>query len=399
LTVATELNENWQFSTRAIHAGQQPDPATGAVITPIYQTANFALGDIGGSGGYFYSREANPTRTALEMCLASLDGGSRALAFASGMAAVTAASHLLKAGDRAVIAEDIYGGTRELYDHVLSERGITTTFADFTDTESLGRALETKPGLVWMESPSNPLLKVVDISLVARMAHEAGALLGVDNTFCSPYLQRPLDLGADLVHYSTTKYLGGHSDVIGGALVVRDAELGVQLARIRNVVGGIPGPQDCWLILRGIKTLSLRMEAHCANAMHLSRLLVKHPAVTQVRYPGLEDHPQHALAGRQMRRFGGMLSFEVRGGIEGARHIFKSVRLFAFAPSLGGVESLLAHPATMSHAACTPEERAEIGIGDGLIRLSTGIEDAGDLEVDLLQALSGIPLPVGASRA
>jgi cystathionine gamma-lyase len=208
-----------------------------------------------------------------------------------------------------------------------------------------------------------------------------------------------LDLGADVVHYSTTKYLGGHSDVIGGALVVRDPELGVQLARIRNVVGGIPGPQDCWLILRGIKTLSLRMEAHCANAMHLARVLVKHPAVTQVRYPGLEDHPQHALAARQMRRFGGMLSFEVRGGIEGARHIFKSVRLFAFAPSLGGVESLLAHPATMSHAACTPEERAEIGIGDGLIRLSTGIEDAGDLEVDLLQALSGIPLPVGASRA
>ena len=388
----TELQEDWHFATRAIHAGQQPDPVTGAIITPIYQTANFALGDIGDTEGYSYSREANPTRTALESCLASLEGGRRALAFASGMAAVTAASYLLKAGDRAVIAEDIYGGTRELYDHLLSERGITTTFADFTDAESLGRALEARPRIVWMESPSNPLLKVVDISEAARMAHDAGALLGVDNTFCSPYLQRPLDLGADLVHYSTTKYLGGHSDVIGGALIVRDPELGDRLARIRNVVGGIPGPQDCWLILRGIKTLSLRMEAHCVNAMHLARVLVKHPAVTQVRYPGLEDHPQHTLAARQMRRFGGMLSFEVRGGLEGARHIFKSVRLFSFAPSLGGVESLLAHPATMSHAACTMEERAAIGIGDGLIRLSTGIEDAGDLEADLIYALSGIPV-------
>ncbi|MGH2346322.1 MAG: trans-sulfuration enzyme family protein, partial [Chloroflexota bacterium] len=328
-----------------------------------------------------------------------LEGGSRALAFASGMAAVAAASFLLKAGDRAVIAEDIYGGTRELYDHLLTERGITTIFADFTSTESLTAALASGPRLVWMESPSNPLLKVVDISAVARMAHDAGALLGVDNTFCSPYLQRPLELGADLVHYSTTKYLGGHSDVIGGALIVRDPELGDRLARVRNVAGGIPGPQDCWLILRGIKTLSLRMEAHCANAMHLARVLAKHPAVLQVRYPGLEDHPQHALAARQMRRFGGMLSFEVRGGIEAARHVFKSVRLFAFAPSLGGVESLLGHPATMSHAACTAEERAAIGIGDGLIRLSTGIEDAGDLEADLVRALSGIVSSNGAYRA
>jgi cystathionine gamma-lyase len=315
------------------------------------------------------------------------------------MAAVAAASFLLKAGDRAVIAEDIYGGTRELYDRLLSERGITTIFADFTDLDALRRAMANEPRLVWMESPSNPLLKVVDISAVAGLAHEAGALLGVDNTFCSPYLQRPLELGADLVHYSTTKYLGGHSDVIGGALIVRDADLGERLARVRNVAGGIPGPQDCWLILRGIKTLSLRMEAHCANAMHLARVLVNHPAVLQVRYPGLEDHPQHALAARQMRRFGGMLSFEVRGGIEAARHVFKAVRLFAFAPSLGGVESLLGHPATMSHAACTPEERAAIGIGDGLIRLSTGIEDVGDLEADLLRALTGIVNSNGAYRA
>jgi len=383
-------HEDWQFSTRAVHAGQEPDSVTGAVVTPIYQAATFALTDIGDQDRYFYSREANPTRTALEECLAALDGGTRALAFASGMAAVTAASYLLKAGDRALLTEDAYGGTRDLYLHLLAERGITTSFADFTNPASLAQGMERKPRLVWMESPSNPLLKVVDIRAVATMAHQAGAWLAVDNTFASPYLQQPLALGADIVHYSTTKYLGGHSDVLGGALVVRDPELGEQLAKIRTISGGVPGPLDAWLVLRGIKTLSLRMEAHCANALHLARILSQHPAVSGVRYPGLESHPQYALARRQMRCFGGMLSFEARGGREAARQVFKRARVFTFAASLGGVESLLAHPATMSHAGCTPEERAMIGISDGLVRVSAGIEDAGDLERDILQALEGL---------
>ncbi|HVC81843.1 MAG TPA: PLP-dependent aspartate aminotransferase family protein [Chloroflexota bacterium] len=386
----TEQDDDWQFATRAVHAGQAPDPVTGSVVPPIYQTATFARMDIGPDDRYFYSREDNPTRAALEQCLASLEGGARALTFASGMAAVTAASYLLRAGDHALLTEDVYGGTRDLYTHLLIDRGITAEFADFTDLDALTRALDRKPRLVWMESPSNPLLKVVDISQVARLARQAGAWLGMDNTFASPYLQRPLALGADLVHYSTTKYLGGHSDVLGGALVVRDPDLGDRLARIRTISGGVPGPMDAWLVLRGTKTLSLRMEAHCANALHLARILARHPAVTEVRYPGLESHPQHALAARQMRRFGGMLAFEVRGGIEAARRVFKRTRLFTFAPSLGGVESLLAHPATMSHAGCTAEERAKIGIGDGLIRISAGIEDAGDLERDLLRALEGL---------
>ncbi len=381
------FDDGWKFATRAIHAGQEPDPSTGAVVTPIYQTSTFALDEIGGSGGYTYSRRANPTRTALETCLASLDGGTRGLAFASGMAAVTAASFLLKAGDRALITDDAYGGTRQLYARILSERGVATTFADFTDRQTLVRAMEAEPKLIWMETPSNPLLKVVDIAAVAALAHSVGALLAVDNTFASPYIQRPLELGADIVHYSTTKYLAGHSDLVGGALVTRDAELGERLAYVQYIGGAVPGPLDAWLTLRGAKTLSLRMEAHSANAFHLARVLERHPAVLQVRYPGLESHPQHALALRQMHRFGGMLSFEIRGGLEAARRLFKAVRIFTFAPSLGGVESLLGHPATMTHAGLTPEERAEIGIGCGLVRVSAGIEDPEDLAADLLQAL------------
>jgi cystathionine gamma-lyase len=380
------------FATRAIHDGQPPDPATGAVTVPIYQTSTYAQAEVGLHKGYDYSRTSNPTRAALEACLASLDGGRFGLAFASGMAAEDTLLHLLETGDHVVACDDVYGGTFRLFHRVLEKVGLRFSFVDATDVRNVERAIEPQTRLVWLESPTNPLMKLIDIAAVAELAHARHILVTVDNTFASPYCQRPLELGADVVHYSTTKYLGGHSDLIGGALITSDERWYEQLKFLQNAVGGVPGPLDSWLVLRGLKTLAVRMRQHSANAQQVACFLQQHPRVKHVHYPGLEDHPQHSLARRQMvGGFGGMLSFEVEGGVAAAREVARATRLFTLAESLGGVESLIELPALMTHASLPAERRAEIGIDDGLIRLSVGIEEADDLIADLEQALGHRP--------
>jgi cystathionine gamma-lyase len=377
------------FATRAIHVGQDPDPATAAVVVPIYQTSTYAQSEVGVHKGFDYSRTANPTRSALEACLASLDGGRFGLAFASGMAAEDTLLHLFESGDHVVVGDDVYGGTFRLFTRVLERAGLRFTFVDPTRLDAVASAFRQSTRLVWLESPTNPLMKVVEITAVAQLAHEHEALLAVDNTFASPYCQRPLELGADIVHYSTTKYMGGHSDVVGGALVLSDEALDERLRFLQNAVGGVPGPFDSWLVLRGLKTLAVRMRQHSANAMDVACFLEQHAAVKRVYYPGLASHPQHALARTQMvGGFGGMLSFEVVGGVDAAREVARRTRLFTLAESLGGVESLIELPALMTHASLPAERRAEIGIDDGLIRLSVGIEDSYDLTRDLEQALA-----------
>lgn len=376
------------FATRAIHVGQDPDPATGAVIVPIYQTSTYAQSEVGVHKGYDYSRTANPTRAALEACLASLDGGRYGLAFASGMAAEDTALHLLEAGSHVVASDDVYGGTFRLFHRVLERVGLRFTFVDATRTHNVTDAITDATRLIWLESPTNPLMKLIDIAEVARAAHAHNILVAVDNTFASPYCQRPLELGADIVHYSTTKYLGGHSDVVGGALVTSDDDLYQRLKFLQNAVGGVPGPFDSWLVLRGLKTLAVRMRQHSANALDVACFLEQHGRVKRVYYPGLASHPQHELAKRQMLGgFGGMLSFEIDGGVDGAREVARRTRLFTLAESLGGVESLIELPALMTHASLPTERRSEVGIDDGLIRLSVGIEDVDDLIADLRQAL------------
>lgn len=376
------------FATRAIHAGQAPDPTTGAVIVPIYQTSTYAQSEVGVNKGFEYSRTSNPTRTALEVCLASLDGGKHGLAFGSGMAAEDTLLHLLNAGDHVIAGDDLYGGTFRLFHRVLERVGLRFTFVDAADTQQVVEAVEDRTRLIWLESPTNPLLKLIDIAVIADLAHTRDILVAVDNTFASPYCQRPLELGADVVHYSTTKYLGGHSDVVGGALVTSSDDLSAQLRFLQNAVGGVPGPFDSWLVLRGLKTLALRMRQHTANALQVACFLEHHARVKRVFYPGLESHPQHALAHRQMvGGFGGMLSFEVEGGVEAARLVARRTRLFTLAESLGGVESLIELPALMTHASVPAERRKAAGIDDGLIRLSVGIEDGDDLVADLEQAL------------
>lgn len=378
------------FSTRAIHVGQEPDATTGAVIVPIYQTSTYAQTSVGEHKGFDYSRTANPTRSALEACLASLDGAAYGLAFGSGMAAEDTILHTLSTGDHVVACDDVYGGTFRLFHRVLERSGLRFTFVDATDVQRVADAIEERTRLIWLESPTNPLLKLIDIAGVAELAHSRGNIrVAVDNTFASPYCQRPLSLGADVVHYSTTKYLGGHSDVVGGALVLSDADLYGQVKFLQNAVGGVPGPFDSWLVLRGLKTLALRMRQHTENALAVARFLAAHPRVKHVYYPGLESHPQHALACRQMPGgFGGMLSFEVEGGVDAAKEVARRTRLFTLAESLGGVESLIELPALMTHGSIPAERRAEIGIDDGLIRLSVGIEDAPDLLADLENALA-----------
>jgi cystathionine gamma-lyase len=376
------------FSTRAIHVGQAPDPATGAVIVPIYQTSTYAQSEVGVHKGFDYSRTANPTRAALETCLASLDGGRHGLAFASGMAAEDTLLHMFETGDHVVASDDVYGGTFRLFHRVLERVGLRFTFVDATRIQNVANALEDRTRLIWLESPTNPLMKLIDITLVSDVAHQHGIVVAVDNTFASPYCQRPLDLGADVVHYSTTKYLGGHSDVVGGALITAREDLHERLKFLQNAVGGVPGAFDSWLVLRGLKTLALRMRQHSASAMDVACFLEQHPRVKRVYYPGLVSHPQHDLARRQMvGGFGGMLSFEVNGGVDAAREVARRTRLFTLAESLGGVESLIELPALMTHASLPPERRAEIGIDDGLIRLSVGIEEVDDLIADLRQAL------------
>jgi cystathionine gamma-synthase/cystathionine gamma-lyase len=378
-----------RFETRAIHDGQAPDPRTGAVAVPVYQTSTYQQDAIGSPReGFEYSRTGNPTRQALETALASLEGGRHGLAFASGVAASSAVLRLLRPGDHVVAGDDLYGGTFRLLENVYRPWGLAIDYADATDPAAFAAAL--RPGatrLIWVETPTNPLLKIVDIAAVAEIAQRAGARLVVDNTFVSPFFQQPLALGADIVVHSTTKYLGGHSDVIGGAVVTSDDDAWARVKYHQNAEGAVPGPWDSWLVLRGIKTLSVRMREHAANALRLAAALERHPAVERVYYPGLPAHPQHALAARQMSGFGGMVSFEIKGGRAAVDRFAARVRLFTLGESLGGVESLVCYPPAMTHAALGPEGRAARGIRDNLLRLSVGIEHADDLEADLLQAL------------
>src|SRR6266487_3221883 len=376
------------FETLAIHAGQEPDPGTGAVVPPIYQVSTYKQDGVGGlRGGYEYSRTANPTRTALEVCLATLEGGARGLAFASGMAAEDCLLRTICGpGDRVLIPDDAYGGTYRLFAKVLNRWGVRHTPVRIADAAAVMDALGQAPArAVWIETPTNPLLQIADIAAIARLAHDAGALLVVDNTFASPYLQRPLALGADVVVHSTTKYLGGHSDVIGGALVAADAQLGDELAFHQNALGAIAGPFDAWLTLRGVRTLSIRMDRHGQNAARIAAALSAHPAVAEVLYPGLRSHPGHELAAKQMRGFGGMVSLRIRGGEQEAVRMCSRTRLFTLGESLGGVESLIEHPGRMTHASVAG---SALEVPADLVRLSVGIEDAADLIEDLRQALS-----------
>jgi cystathionine gamma-synthase len=375
------------FETLAIHAGQEPDPLTGAVVPPIYQVSTYAQDGVGGlRGGYEYSRTANPTRTALEQCLTALEGGSRALAFASGMAAEDCLLRTIcQPGDHVLIPHDAYGGTYRLFDKVLSRWNVSHRPVPVSDPKAVSHALKEQPArAVWVETPTNPLLSIVDVTAMAELCAEAGALLVVDNTFASPYLQNPLALGADVVVHSTTKYLGGHSDVIGGALVVADPALGEQLAFQQNATGGVAGPFDAWLTLRGIKTLAVRMDRHSLNASRVADMLAAHPRVTGVLYPGLPHHPGHEIAAKQMRGFGGVVSARVRGGEDEALAVCGRTRLFTLGESLGGVESLIEHPGRMTHASVAG---SPLEVPGDLIRLSVGIESGDDLLEDLRAAL------------
>jgi cystathionine gamma-synthase len=379
--------EKLGFETLAIHAGQDPDPVTGAVVPPIYQTSTYKQDGIGGTrGGYEYSRTANPTRTALEECLAALENGARGFAFASGMAAEDCLVRTIcRPGDLVLIPGDAYGGTFRLFDKVMKGWGVQYAPVRQTDLDAVAQAAAAqRPRIIWAETPTNPLLSVVDIRALAAIAHDNGALLVVDNTFASPYLQRPLDLGADIVVHSTTKYLGGHSDVLGGAIVIRDPRHEADLAFTQNATGAVAGPFDAWLTLRGVKTLAARMDRHCANAARVARALGEHPAVASVLYPGLPDHPGHEVAKSQMRDFGGMVSFRLAAGEQEAVAVCARATLFTLGESLGGVESLIEHPARMTHASVTG---SPLEVPPDLIRLSVGIEDPDDLLADLFQAL------------
>ena len=381
-------NKEAGFSTRAIHVGQDADPTTGATVVPIYATSTYTQAAPGQHKGYEYSRTGNPTRAALEACLAALEGGERGLAFASGLAATNAVLAQLKPGDEVAAAADLYGGTFRILERVFKPWGLAARYTDDPSIAGFRKILTPKTKLVWIETPTNPLLQVIDIAAIAELTHQAGAILAVDNTFASPYLQQPIALGADLVVHSTTNYLGGHSDVVGGAVIGKN-ELMTSIAFYQNAAGGIPGPFDSWLVLRGIKTLAVRMERHCQNARVLADWLAKHPAVARVYYPGLASHPGHDLAKRQMRDFGGMISISIQGGKDAALRFLTRTRLFSLAESLGGVESLVCHPATMTHASIPADLRQARGIDDGLVRLSVGIEEVEDLRTDLERALAG----------
>ncbi|MFC5522857.1 cystathionine gamma-synthase [Polaromonas jejuensis] len=379
-----------RFSTQAIHAGQPPDPSTGAIMTPVYLSSTFVQQAPGQHKGYDYGRTANPTRSALEANIAALEDGAYGLAFASGLAAESAVLQSLSSGDHVVCGQDLYGGTYRLMTKVFARFGIEVSFVDATSLDAVRAALRPNTKIIWLETPSNPLLTVCDIAAIAQLAHERaqGIKLVVDNTFASPYLQQPLRLGADIVVHSTTKYLGGHSDVIGGALVVKDEALYQALKFLQNAVGAVPGPLDCFLVLRGIKTLAVRMRQHCENALQLARHLAAHPEVRQVAYPGLTSSPHHALASRQMRAYGGMISLELQGGVERNLRFTTQTRLFALAESLGGVESLIGLPTLMTHASIPAEQRQQAGLPDAMVRLSVGLEDIEDLTEDLDRAIT-----------
>ncbi len=387
--------EKWGFGTRAIHAGQSPDPSTGAIMPPIYATSTFVQQSPGVHKGLDYGRSHNPTRWAFERCIADLEGGSRAFAFASGMAAIATVLELLDAGAHVVAGDDLYGGTYRLLERVRRHSaGLSLSFIDLSDPGALRAAIRPQTRMVLIESPTNPLLRLVDLRTLASIGHEHDLLMVADNTFASPWIQRPIELGFDIVVHSTTKYLNGHSDVVGGVAVVagdeRNTQRGERLAFLQNAVGAIAGPFDSFLALRGLKTLDVRMQRHCENALEIAQWLQSQPGVRRVRYPGLPTHPQHDLARRQMRAFGGMIALELAADLEGAKRFLESCELFSLAESLGGVESLIEHPAIMTHASIPAEQRAHLGIGDALVRLSVGIEDAADLRRDLQRALRRI---------
>lgn len=379
-----------QFETRAVHAGIEPEATSGAVMTPIFQTSTYAQASPGEHKGYEYSRTDNPTRTVLQTQLADLEGANHALVFASGLSAIDAVLNTLSAGDHIIAGEDLYGGTYRLFTKVAERRGLSFSFVRAQDPTAVAEAFSERTKLVWLESPTNPLLNLVDIRAICELAHQRGVPVAVDNTFMSPYFQRPLELGADISMHSMTKYLNGHSDVVMGALMVRDRGLYDRLKFLQNSVGAVPGPFDCWLVLRGLKTLALRMKQHAAGAQAVAEWLQGHPKVERVIYPGLPSHPQHELAKRQADGFGGMITFFVRGGLDESRRFLSSVKLHTLAESLGGVESLIEHPAIMTHASVPPEVRAQIGLSDNLIRVSVGIEAVEDLIADLDQALAQV---------
>jgi cystathionine gamma-lyase len=377
------------LGTRAIHAGQHPDPSTGAIMTPIYATSTYVQRSPGDHQGYEYSRTQNPTRMAYERCVADLEGGSAGFAFASGLAAASTMLDLLDSGSHVIAMDDLYGGSYRLFERVRRRSaGLDFSFIDLNDASALKAALKPNTRMIWAETPTNPMLKLVDLTKVAAFAKKHGLILVVDNTFCSPMLQRPLELGADLVLHSATKYLNGHSDMVGGVVVARDKALAEQMAFLQNSVGAVAGPFDAFLAMRGLKTLHLRMKAHCASALELARWLETHPAIERVIYPGLKSHPQHALAKKQMDGFGGIISVEIKGGLKKARRVLERCELFALAESLGGVESLIEHPAIMTHASIPPANRKRLGISDGLIRLSVGVEDVRDLRNELTAVLA-----------
>ncbi len=388
----------YEFATRAVHAGQPNEEITGSVTFPIFQTSTFEQDEPGVHRGFCYSRTANPTRKALEDNLAALEEARHGLAFASGLAAVNNVLNLLKSGDHVVACRELYGGSYRLFTKLYRKFGVEFSFVDTTSPDEIEKAITPSTRLLWLETPSNPLLSVTNIAACAVIAKEHGVLTVVDNTFATPYLQQPLQLGADIVVHSTTKYLGGHSDVIGGALVVDSGELFERLQFFQNAVGAVPGPQDCFLILRGTKTLGVRMDRHCANAHAVAQFLLEHPKVAKVFYPGLPNHPGHAVARRQMREFGAMVSFELKADVEEAKRFTKYTKLFTLAESLGSVKSLLCHPPTMTHASVEPDVRRKSGISDGLIRLSVGIEDARDLVRDLEEALARVQVTQEVTR-
>jgi cystathionine beta-lyase/cystathionine gamma-synthase len=376
------------LETLAIHAGQEPDPTTGAVMTPIYQTSTYVQSGVGEHKGYEYSRTDNPTRTALQDCLAALENGKHGLAYASGMAAIDNVLRLVAAGEHVLAGNDVYGGTFRLLDKIWKDYGIESSFVEMTDLAAVQAALKPNTRLVWLETPTNPRLKIFDIAAIAELAHANGprTLVGVDNTFATPYLQRPLNLGADIVLHSTTKYLGGHSDTVGGAILLNDDELYARLKFLQNAIGAVPGPMDCFLVLRGVKTLAVRMDRHAENALAVAQFLADHPAVKEVIYPGLMDHPQHELAKRQMRNPGGMISFLLNGSLDDAKKLAARTKLFALAESLGGIESLIELPSAMTHASTAG---SPLEVEPGLIRISVGLENKEDLIEDLAMALKG----------
>lgn len=375
-----------RFGTLAIHAGQQPDPTTGAIMTPVYFTSTYVQDGPGGHKGYEYSRTRNPTRVALEDCLAALEGAKYGAAFGSGCASSDMLMHLLSAGDHVICSDDVYGGTFRLMDKVYARHGLSFSFVDMTDVKNIEAAIRPETKMLWVETPTNPMLKLIDLEAVAELAKKRSLISVCDNTFMTPYFQRPLDFGFDVVTHSTTKYLNGHSDVVGGFACTSRKDLADRMYFLQNAVGGVPGPMDSFLVLRGVKTLHVRMDRHVHNAEQIAAFLTTHPKVNKVTWPGLTTHPQHALAKRQMKGFGGMMTFEIKGGVEAARRFLKTVKIFACAESLGGVESLIEHPAIMTHASIPRENREKLGITDGFIRLSVGIEDANDLIDDLKAA-------------